>query len=324
MPTVHRRSRLAGLTKLDWLALACILVTSWHKLAWSPLGRITLSDLLQLTFLVAIVVGRIRRRDSRVPAITPVMLAIGAAFLCIYLAGAWNLDTNTALSQWVKGSVKWGIHFGFLIALVTHLTIRGERLLRLGIATFVVSYIFNCAYGMAQVMAQAGAGINLDKSVIHPFFNGTTAGGLNYYGRVSSTDVYGGSTSSSIYRVTALMNDPNHLGGLLSIPLMIVLGLALVSNRGLLVRLRPLLGALAAGFFIVQLMTQSRSGLLGCAAWNKDDKPPSGGQPLRAVQRTAEIEHIRETLRAHGGNQAAAAHALGISRTTLWRKIRSM
>ena len=65
-------------------------------------------------------------------------------------------------------------------------------------------------------------------------------------------------------------------------------------------------------------------GLLDSAAWTKDDKPPGGKRPLHAVQRAAEIDHIRETLRAHGGNQAAAAQALGISRTTLWRKIRSV
>ncbi len=267
MPTVSLPGRaLAGLTTLDRLALACIVVTSWHKLAWSPLGRITLSDLLQLLFVAATVLDRVRSRNARVPAITPVLLAIGGAFLCIYLAGSWNLDTNVALSQWVKGMFKWSIHFAFLIALVTHLVVRGERLLRLAVAALVASYLVNGVYGAAQVMAQAGAGVNLDKAVIHPFFNGTTAGGLNYYGRVTGTDAFGGTASSSIYRVTALMNDPNHLGGLLSIPLMLVLALALVSTRGPLLRLRPLLGALAAAFFLLQLATQSRSGLLGCAA----------------------------------------------------------
>jgi propionate catabolism operon transcriptional regulator len=64
-------------------------------------------------------------------------------------------------------------------------------------------------------------------------------------------------------------------------------------------------------------------GLLDSAAWKKDDRPSGGRQRLHAVQRAAEIDHIRETLRVHGGNQAAAAQALGISRTTLWRKIRS-
>jgi propionate catabolism operon transcriptional regulator len=44
---------------------------------------------------------------------------------------------------------------------------------------------------------------------------------------------------------------------------------------------------------------------------------------LGALQRAAEARHIREALHAHGGNQAAAARALGISRTTLWRKLKA-
>lgn len=50
-------------------------------------------------------------------------------------------------------------------------------------------------------------------------------------------------------------------------------------------------------------------------------EPP--GERLGDIQRAAGIDHIREVLRAHGGNQAAAAKALGISRTTLWRKARA-
>ncbi|MFC4274317.1 propionate catabolism operon regulatory protein PrpR [Achromobacter aloeverae] len=46
------------------------------------------------------------------------------------------------------------------------------------------------------------------------------------------------------------------------------------------------------------------------------------GASLEAMQRAAEIRHIREVMHAHGGNQASAARALGISRTTLWRKLR--
>jgi propionate catabolism operon transcriptional regulator len=48
-----------------------------------------------------------------------------------------------------------------------------------------------------------------------------------------------------------------------------------------------------------------------------------GPASLDTLQRRAEIQHIREALRAHGGNQAAAARELGISRTTLWRKLRT-
>jgi propionate catabolism operon transcriptional regulator len=59
----------------------------------------------------------------------------------------------------------------------------------------------------------------------------------------------------------------------------------------------------------------------GPAVLGGDDGRQRPG-PLGALQRATEIEHIREALRAHGGNQAAAARELGISRTTLWRKLR--
>jgi propionate catabolism operon transcriptional regulator len=36
-----------------------------------------------------------------------------------------------------------------------------------------------------------------------------------------------------------------------------------------------------------------------------------------------EEEHIRRVLAKHGGNATAAAKQLGISRTTLWRKLRA-
>jgi propionate catabolism operon transcriptional regulator len=53
------------------------------------------------------------------------------------------------------------------------------------------------------------------------------------------------------------------------------------------------------------------------------DKQGAAPRQLESMQRAAEIEHIRAALRANGGNHAAAARALGISRTTLWRKLRS-
>ena len=47
----------------------------------------------------------------------------------------------------------------------------------------------------------------------------------------------------------------------------------------------------------------------------KQAEQPSA--PKTLVQRILEI--IREIVTSHGGNRAAAARELGISRTTLWR-----
>jgi PAS domain S-box-containing protein len=48
--------------------------------------------------------------------------------------------------------------------------------------------------------------------------------------------------------------------------------------------------------------------------------------PLEAPARLADLErsHILAVLDRHGGNKSAAARALGIHKTTLWRKLRSM
>jgi propionate catabolism operon transcriptional regulator len=60
----------------------------------------------------------------------------------------------------------------------------------------------------------------------------------------------------------------------------------------------------------------------GPAANTYDDSAPQDVRRLAPLQRATEIRHIHEVLRTHGGNQAAAARELGISRTTLWRKLR--
>ncbi len=64
----------------------------------------------------------------------------------------------------------------------------------------------------------------------------------------------------------------------------------------------------------------------GAGTGAADQGPPSraaASRSLDAVQRASELRHIREILAAHGGNQVAAARELGISRTTLWRKLRA-
>jgi DNA-binding NtrC family response regulator len=49
-----------------------------------------------------------------------------------------------------------------------------------------------------------------------------------------------------------------------------------------------------------------------------------GRMPLRAWLELAEAWHIREALRASGGNRSAAARALGIGRRTLYTKMEKL
>ncbi|WP_420994315.1 propionate catabolism operon regulatory protein PrpR [Cupriavidus sp. 30B13] len=47
-----------------------------------------------------------------------------------------------------------------------------------------------------------------------------------------------------------------------------------------------------------------------------------GSQSLAGMARASQAEHIRHVLAQCGGNRAAACHLLGISATTLWRRLR--
>jgi DNA-binding NtrC family response regulator len=48
------------------------------------------------------------------------------------------------------------------------------------------------------------------------------------------------------------------------------------------------------------------------------------GRPLGKVREEAEREHILSVLRLTGGSRAPAARILGISRKTLWKKLKAL
>jgi transcriptional regulator with PAS, ATPase and Fis domain len=50
--------------------------------------------------------------------------------------------------------------------------------------------------------------------------------------------------------------------------------------------------------------------------------PPAGERPIVATVRALEGQAIREALARHGGNRLAAARALGMHKSTLFRKVR--
>ena len=74
--------------------------------------------------------------------------------------------------------------------------------------------------------------------------------GINIYGQIGG--------SQNIYRINALTGDPNHLGVMLCVPILLLLPIYL-SNR----RANRRLGLLLAFLFIVQTLTLSRSAALG-------------------------------------------------------------
>jgi O-antigen ligase len=107
----------------------------------------------------------------------------------------------------------------------------------------------NAAYGIVQLGA-AEAGLNLDKRLLDPLTGG--AASINIYGAVGGQNVY---------RPNALTGDPNHLGVMLIMPLLILVPVYLRLERGH--RLRWPLAGLLGFLLVVLLATLSRSGLLG-------------------------------------------------------------
>jgi O-antigen ligase len=94
--------------------------------------------------------------------------------------------------------------------------------------------------------------VNLDQALLSPLTGGASA--INVYGAVEGT---------AVYRPNALAGDPNHLGIMLLVPLLVLAPIYLRLERGH--RLRVPLAVLLAALLVVELATLSRSGLLGLA-----------------------------------------------------------
>ena len=105
---------------------------------------------------------------------------------------------------------------------------------------------------MLQLL-DARRGGNLDASVLSPITGGA-----------SQINVYGAINGASVFRPNALTGDPNHLGIMLIVPLLVLTPLYLRLERGHRMRrwLAPTIGFL----LIVEAATLSRSGLLGSAS----------------------------------------------------------
>ncbi|HET6175087.1 MAG TPA: O-antigen ligase family protein [Gaiellales bacterium] len=249
---------------LDRLLLATLVVTTWHKLHWAPgAGDVTLEDILAAGFVGLFILDRWLRRDWRMHKVALGLLLAMGALIVVYLAGYFTLENQQQLSQYSKGMAKFVLHFAFLVAGTQHVIDRGERMLRRTIGAFLLGLVINCAYGVAELAAQVGGGVNLDKAVIGPLtFGQGSLGGINVYGQ--ATAVQSGSyVSLGVYRVNALALDPNHLGIMLCVPILLLLPFAL--REGVRSRRGLVLAGLLAGFVAVDVLTLSRSGFLGLA-----------------------------------------------------------
>ena len=229
--------------------LAAVFCVTFEKVHWNIAGTVSLADILAILFLVMWSLERLGRRDRRLPRTAAIVFCFGLAFLLVYLFGYFAIDTADASGQFGKGIFKWAIHILFLVAGITYLARRSERFYWKTIGVFTAGIVFNAIYGVLQLVSAQG-GRNLDNVVLEPITRGASA--INIYGAVGG---------QSVYRPNALTGDPNHLGIMLIIPILVLLPLYLRLGRGH--RLRNQLAVVLVFLFIVELATLSRSGLLG-------------------------------------------------------------
>jgi O-antigen ligase len=233
------------------LFLTAVFCATFEKVHWNVAGAVYLADVTSIAFLAVWALDRLGRRGHRVPRTAVVLLAFFVAFLLVYLIGFFNLDTSQAADQFGKGIVKWLIHFTFLVVAVAYLAGRSRRYYWRTLTVFLAGMTFNALYGIVQ-LAAAQAGQNLDALFVKPLTRGASQ--INIYGAVSG---------SNVYRPNALTGDPNHLGIMLLLPLLILAPVYLRLERGH--RLRLPLAVLIAFLLLVELTTLSRSALLGLA-----------------------------------------------------------
>jgi O-antigen ligase len=228
-----------------FLLFATLFSVTFEKVHWNVAGSLGLADVLTVLFLLAFAL------TSRgvMPRTTAILLAFFAAFLLVYLAGFFNLDTKQGVDQFTKGMVKFVLHFLFLAASVTYLVQRGQRFYWRAVGWFAAGLVANGVYGVLQLLS-ARAGHNLDTTVLSPLTGGASS--INIYGQVAGT---------SVYRPNALTGDPNHLGIMLVVPLLSLLPVYLRLEREH--RLRKPLALALAFMLLVLLATLSRSGALG-------------------------------------------------------------
>jgi O-antigen ligase len=232
-----------------FLFLATIFAVTFEKVHWNVAGTVSLADVLAIGFLVMWMLERLALRDRRLVRTSAIVVCFGLAFLLVYLLGYFAIDTADGTNQFAKGIFKWAIHILFLLAAVSYLARRSPRLYWRTIGIFTAGIVFNAAYGVLQLIAAQG-GRNLDNAVLSPLTGGA-----------SSINIYGAVGGQSVYRPNALTGDPNHLGIMLIVPLLVLLPVYLRLGRGH--RLRGQLAVVLGFLLIVELATLSRSGLLG-------------------------------------------------------------
>ena len=135
--------------------------------------------------------------------------------------GFYDLSDSDALAQFGKGLTKWLIHFVFLALAVVWLSRRGQRLL-LADARLVLRRDRRQRRSTASCSSSTrGAASTSTRSFLSPLTGGA-----------SQINIYGAVNGANVYRPNALTGDPNHLGIMLIVPLLVLTPLYLRLERG--------------------------------------------------------------------------------------------
>src|SRR5205085_7576090 len=153
-------ARPRGLKVTGFLFLATLFCVTWEKVQWGFGVDVSISDLLTILFLVSFALEWFARGERRFPRTTAIVLLIFAALLVIYLVGFFNIQTKDSLDQWLKGMVKFFLHFLFLAAGVAYLARRSRAFYWQSFGALTLGLVANGVYGVLQLLA-ARAGVNL-------------------------------------------------------------------------------------------------------------------------------------------------------------------
>ncbi|PWU24608.1 MAG: hypothetical protein C5B48_05525 [Candidatus Rokuibacteriota bacterium] len=288
--------------------LATVFAVTFEKVHWSIAGAVSLADVLAIGFLVSFLFDRLGRRDDRFPRTALVVLCFTLAFLLVYLAGFFNLGSAQAEAQFGKGLVKFGVHFLFVVCGIAYLARRSERFYWQTLGVFTAGMLVNAFYGVLQLLA-ARSGANLDNAVLGPLTGGA-----------SSINIYGAVQGANVYRPNALTGDPNHLGIMLLVPLLVLTPVYLRLERSH--RLKVPLALSLAFLLLVEAATLSRSGLLGLIVggvilafpYRRKLRGKELLAPLAAVAAVllvialTRLHYIETVLRSRSGTSTSSTH----------------
>ncbi|HEX3453416.1 MAG TPA: O-antigen ligase family protein, partial [Gaiellaceae bacterium] len=230
--------------------LATVFCATFEKLSWNVAGSIGIADVFAIGFIVTFGLSEIARRDRRFVKTAFIVGLFALVFLLVYLAGYFTLESGQAVQQYWKGFIKWGIHILFVLLGVIYLSRRTRRFYLQTIGFFTAGMVLNAIYAVLQLLA-ARKGTNLDNLFINKITGGSYA--INVYGIFQQT--------GNIYRPNALTGDPNHLGIMLVLPLLMLLPVYLRMEKGNPWKVR--LGLTLVFLLVVEILTLSRSGLGG-------------------------------------------------------------